>query len=448
MAASPPTFPDPENRIPSPESRYNTHDMRCSVAQILPLLETLRLFDGLKKRRVSKAETRRYPLWLLVLLVARPCFPQSTLSRQQQLEFHARQAQEYLKQHNLGGAASEFAAIVALEPENVDARGNLGVLLFFQGKYGEAIPQFRVALKLAPALWKIQALLGIAEKRTGRFSAARGDLEKAFPRVQDEKVRVETGMELIDLYSQTGDLEKAAATVSVLRKMEPANPAILYSAYRVYSELTEQATLSLMVVAPKSAYMHELMGLELAKHGHPAEAIQNFRVAIQIDPKLPGPHYELAEVLNASASTRPEAESEYKAALALNPFDEASECRLGDIAAEEGDLKEAYERYARALQLRPDDAQANLGLAKVLTSMGKLEQAQPLLERAIQLDPTSAVAHFRLSTLYRRTGRSADAQRELQQYQKYKNMKAKLNDLYHTLRVQPAKEESEETDAR
>src|SRR5271169_7212073 len=30
-----------------------------------------------------------------------------------------------------------------------------------------AIPQFRAALKLRPSLWKIQALLGIAEKRTG-----------------------------------------------------------------------------------------------------------------------------------------------------------------------------------------------------------------------------------------------------------------------------------------
>ncbi|MGH9448859.1 MAG: tetratricopeptide repeat protein, partial [Terriglobia bacterium] len=242
--------------------------------------------------------------------------------------------------------------------------------------------------------------------------------------------------------------DKAAATIGVLRKMEPTNDAVLYSAYRIYSELTEQSILSLMVAAPKSAYMHELMGLELAKHGHPAEAIENFRVAIKIDPQLPGPHYELAGMLNASAATRAEAEIQYKKALALNPFDEASECRLGDIAAQEGDLKEADARYTRAMQLRPDDAQANLGLAKVLMSMGQREKAEALLKRAIQLDPTSAVAHFRLSTLYRQTGRRADAQRELEQYQKYKVLKAKLRELYHTLRVQPAKGEPGETQAR
>ncbi len=100
-----------------------------------------------------------------------------------------------MQENKLDLAASEFAAIIALDPKNVDACGNLGVLLFFQGKYSESIPHFRAALKMQPELWKIQALLGVAEKRSGDGQEARGDLEKAFPQVQEEKVRVETGME-------------------------------------------------------------------------------------------------------------------------------------------------------------------------------------------------------------------------------------------------------------
>jgi tetratricopeptide (TPR) repeat protein len=386
--------------------------------------------------------------WAVLFLAALPCFSQSTPSRQQQLESHARQAQEYLKENKLDLAETEFRALVALDPANVDALGNLGVTLFFQGKYTEAIPQFRAALKMRSGLWKIQALLGVAEKRTGDLKEARGDLEKAFPQLQEQKIRVETGMELIDLYSQTGDLDKAAATVGVLREIEPTNEAILYSAYRIYSDLTDESILSLMVVAPKSAHMHELMAHELAKHEHPEEAIENFRVAMKIDPQLPALHYELAEMLNASAEGRDEAESEYKKALALNPLDGASERRLGDIAAQKNNLQEAYERYTRALELSPDDEEANLGLAKVLMSMGQTEKAEQLLERAVQLDPTSAVAHFRLSTLYRRMGRTADAQRELEQYQKYRALKEKLRDLYHTMRVEPTKEEPEEAESR
>src|SRR5580658_8532035 len=150
-----------------------------------------------------------------VLLVAlQPSYSQSTSSRQQQIEAHNHQAAEYLHENRPDLAVPEFRAIVALDPNNVDAHGNLGAVLFFQNSYTDAIPELHAALKLRPTLWKIQALLGIAEKRTGDTSAARSDLEQAFPNVQDEKIRIDTGMELTEIYSKTGDLDKAAETVN------------------------------------------------------------------------------------------------------------------------------------------------------------------------------------------------------------------------------------------
>ena len=112
------------------------------------------------------------------------------------------------------------------------------------------------------------------------------------------------------------------------------NEAILYSAYRLYSDLADESLLSLSVVAPNSARMHQAMAHELAKRGNTAEAIENYRAALKIDPTLPGLHFELAEMLDVlvTAEGRKEAESEYKAALEANPLDEQSECRLGDIA--------------------------------------------------------------------------------------------------------------------
>jgi Tfp pilus assembly protein PilF len=386
--------------------------------------------------------------WVVLCLGLLAGFSQSSPRRQQQIEAHNRQAAEYLKENRPDLAVPEFRAIVALDPNNVDARGNLGVVLFFQSDYTNAIPQLRAALKLQPTLSKIQALLGIGEKRAGDINAARHDLEQAFPKVQEEKIRIETGMELIGIDSAAGDLDKAAAVVSELRKLEPTNEAILYTAYRVYSDLANESLLSLSVVDPNSARMQQAMAHELAKRGNTAEAIEHYRAALKIDPQLPGLHFELADMLWTLSSTpeaRQEAESEYKAALQANPFDEQAECRLGDIALQGDDLKEAKERYTRALQLRPNDPEASLGLAKVYMTMDQPEKAEPLLLNAIKLDPTSSVAHFRLSTVYRLTGHPEDAKHELDEYQKYKEMKDKLQAIYHDLHSNQGVAENEDS---
>jgi tetratricopeptide (TPR) repeat protein len=384
---------------------------------------------------------------VVFFLGLRLCFSQSNPGRQQQIEAHNRQAAEYLKENRPDQAAPELRAVLTLDPNNVDARGNLGVVMFFQGQYANAIPQLRAALKVKPNLWKIQALLGIAERRTGEIAAGRRDLQEVFPKVQDKKIRIETGMELVEIYSASGDLDRAAAILSDLRKLDPTNESVLYTAYRIYSDLAAESMLSLSVVNSNSARMHQALAHELAKRGNTAEAIENYRASLKLDPTLPGLHFELAEMLStlSTAEGREEAEKEYKAALQINPFDAQSECRLGDIALQRDDLKEANERYSRATELQPADPEAKIGLAKVLMTMDQPQKAEPLLQQAITLDPTSALAHFRLSTVYRQTGRAADAKHELEEYQKYKEMKEKLRTIYHDLHEQQGTDENQDS---
>lgn len=392
-----------------------------------------------------------YLLWVISsLLAALPAAAQtSPPGHQQEIAAHAKQAQAYLSENRLDLAIKEFRAILALDPKNVDARGNLGVVLFFQGAYGEAIPELRATLKLQPHLVKIQALLGIAERHTGDDKDALKDLEKAFPDIKEEKIRVQTGMELIDLYSSAGDLQKAVDVVSALRDLEPTNIEIIYTAYRIYSDLLDEARLSLIVAGPNSARTHQMMAHELSRQGHKDEAIANYREALKADPNVSGVHFELAEMLNDSAVAggKEEATKEYQAALAADPHDEKAECRLGELAASQGDPQAGAEHYQRALQMAPGDAEAMIGLAKTEMTLNQPEKALPLLEQAAKLDPTNATAHFRLSTLYRKMGRAEDANRELAEYQKYKAMKEKLRDTYREMRLEPGKKEQEE-DAR
>ena len=43
-------------------------------------------------------------------------------------------------------------SVKALDPKNVDAQGNLGILLFFRPGYAQAVPHLRAAVKLQPEL--------------------------------------------------------------------------------------------------------------------------------------------------------------------------------------------------------------------------------------------------------------------------------------------------------
>ena len=90
-----------------------------------------------------------------------------------------------------------FRTIVTLDPKNVDAQGNLGVLLFSRANMQSRFHIYARRSSCSQSLSKIQALLGIAEKRTGDIKSAQGDLEKAFPNLKEQKIRIETGTELI-----------------------------------------------------------------------------------------------------------------------------------------------------------------------------------------------------------------------------------------------------------
>lgn len=378
--------------------------------------------------------TNGLSILLVLSLGVAPSFSQGQRSRQADIAAHSRKAQSYLSEHQPELAAREFQAVVALDPNNVDARANLGILLFFQKDYRDAVSQLRTALKLKPGMWRVQALLGQCEKRLGDEAAARRDLEAAFPHVEEAQIKIDVGRDLIDIYSASGDLDKAATTISSLIRVEPSNPGLLYAAYRIYSDLAEEAIGGLSAAAPDSGQMHQAMAHELFRERDLRGAIANFRKAIAIDPNLPGIHFELAEALRMSADPklRGEAEKEYELALQRNSRNEKAMARLGDIADERNDLEVATVYYKQALGLAPEDAEAEIGMAKVDAERNNNAAAAALLEHVISADPSNLVAHYRLSAAYRSLGRPEDARQQIEEYQKYTAMKEKAQEDYQS----------------
>ncbi len=375
--------------------------------------------------------------WLLFGFVAMAAPLLSQAAADGSVQVHEQKAQQYLKERQPLKAIPELRAVVAAEPQNVEARANLGVLLFFQGQPAEAVPNLKAAVDAQPELWKIRALLGIAERESGDDAAGRADLESAFPHTDELKLKIEVGQNLIESYAASDDLDKASDVIGTLLKLAPTDPALLYTSYRIHTQMAVAAMTELALAAPDSAQTHQAMAHELQRDHDDAGTIANLKQALAIDPGLPGGHFELAEALHASDDQRlrAEAEAQYKLAIEANPSDPKAQSRMGDIEVEKGDLEAAKGYYQQALKLQPGSADAAIGLANVLSEQGKPNDALPLLLQVETADPTNILTHYRLSAVYRKLRRPEDVKREIELYQRYKQEREKLKTVYQQMRL-------------
>lgn len=380
--------------------------------------------------------------WVLLLAglsaVGHGAAQTSGVAPSDQVRVHQQRAHELLAEKKPELAAKEFAAALAIDPKDLDAQANLGVLLYFQKDYSGAEPHLRQAIEQKADLTRIRALLGMCERRLGKTEAARSDLETVVGQLDDAGIRMEVGLELIEMDTASQDLARAAAVVETLRQKNPTDPRVLYAAYRIYTDLAGEALLDLSVVAPESGQMYQAIAHELVRQRDMNGAITDLRKAMTADPHLPGIHYELAEALHTSddLKLRAEAEEQYKLAIVANPADGKAMSRLGDIAVEKGDLDAATNSYKQALAIAPNDADSLIGLARVYTEKNDPQSAVPLLETVVKADASNVQAHYRLSVVYRKLKRPEDAKHQLEEYQKYKDMREKLRKLYKNLRLE------------
>jgi tetratricopeptide (TPR) repeat protein len=236
------------------------------------------------------AKLRRVFVGFSLPLMVAICFSQQPGDKQKEFAAHVQKAQGYLHDKRPDLAIPELQAAANIDPSSVETQGNLGILLFFQGRAADAIPHLRMALDGQPSLIKLQGVLGIAEARTGDFAGARKDLDASFPQILDKKLKVQVGLELVGLYTQTSDLDEAADVIAQLRKADPGNAEVLYAAYRTHTDLAAESMMAMALAAPDSAQMHQVIAHEEIKQGNTNGAIAHYRKAIAIDPRLPGVH--------------------------------------------------------------------------------------------------------------------------------------------------------------
>jgi tetratricopeptide (TPR) repeat protein len=127
--------------------------------------------------------------------------------------------------------------------------------------------------------------------------------------------------------------------------------------------------------------------LEHHDHGRCEEAAALYRRAIELDPKDPVLHFNLANVqyeqglLDDSCAT-------YLATTQLDPQYVEAWNALGCVLSQMGRSKEAVVAFRRAIELVPDYGDAHFNLASELEQIGEFASANKHWRRYVELDKT------------------------------------------------------------
>jgi Tfp pilus assembly protein PilF len=172
---------------------------------------------------------------------------------------------------------------------------------------------------------------------------------------------------------------------------------------------------------------------------------------LEINPRLTGAHYELAETILESspndAQAQADAEKELEIAVKSDGDNARTECVFARIASKRSDLDAAYAHYSRAFALNPGETEAQIGLGRLLATMDKPQEAAKYLRMAVQSDPLNGEAHYRLASVSRTLGLKDEAAKEFRLFQEIKQTKKDLKELYRQMNKNPPEQEEQLPDA-
>ena len=174
---------------------------------------------------------------------------------------------------------------------------------------------------------------------------------------------------------------------------------------------------AILGVDPQSVEAHLLLGMAYRAQGTQemlAEAVAEFRQALEIKPDFTPAHFYLAHVyLDLGRPAR--AKEELEAALALAPGNPQFLASLGEAERQLKDPRKAVETLRQALTADPSLSEGRYYLGLALFDLGQTTDAIKELEQVVSTDPGRPEAYLALGTVYNQANRFDDAIKVLTQ---------------------------------
>jgi tetratricopeptide (TPR) repeat protein len=315
------------------------------------------------------------------------------------------------------------------------ALNNLGVLYFRKGMYGEAIDQFKEALKIDPkfdlARDNLQYLFAETQMEDPDVSRWRTEVEKT-------PANVEAILNLGISFKNMGRIEEASEALERAVKLDPDNFMAklhlgnVYKAGGLFAEALEQYQEVKDEVGKSAVYCTDL-GEIYYNLGRTEEAIQELRAAIKHDAGYWRSHFLLSFAYGDNGQFQ-EALEESRVASKLNPSFQNNEANLalgksdgegnkervakgmgaasfestsytlGTAYIERGFVKEALKEFTKALEEMQDKDRVYIEIGRIHLTEGSIEKALSSFLKALELNPENALAFNLLGCVYHTRG--------------------------------------------
>lgn len=156
---------------------------------------------------------------------------------------------------------------------------------------------------------------------------------------------------------------------------------------------------------------------EFEKAGDVANAVQEYRKALNADPKNIDIRLKIA-MLYSKRKMYPQAIDELERAQQIAPTNEKVRTTLAQIYEERGTPAKAATVYVSQADKNPTDVNARLSAGDYYSKQNLLEESEKQYKLAVQAAPKSVEPHDRLAQLYASQSRFDDCCTELLQIQK------------------------------
>jgi tetratricopeptide (TPR) repeat protein len=311
-------------------------------------------------------------------------------------------------------AEDAWRVVLKAHPGDAEACAHMGFLEARQEHYKEAVPLYRKALALDPAMPGLKMNLGLALFKSGQLKEAIEvftPLRKSEPPSSPEAVRL-TALIGIAHYGMgkfreaIPDLREAAESdqKNLSFRLMLAQSCLATEQYQCVLDVYRE----ILTLNAESAEADMLAGEALDGMQDHGGAIQQFRTAVKVDPKVPNVHFGLGYLLWTQGQYE-EAEPEFKAELVNVPDNVQAMAYLADTDIRIGKPEDARPLIERVIRIEPNTELAHLDLGILDADAGSREDALREFKVATRLSPNDVNAHWRLARLYQVMGRKDEA---------------------------------------